>query len=93
MIGQNARCWAEQINLNELKYLLGRGSRIRTCDLKFPKLPRYRAALYPVAPMSRGITAGLVEQGAPQPDFSKSENILTLSPFPNILRRLAGLGP
>ena len=25
----------------------GRGSRIRTCDLKYPKLPRYRAALYP----------------------------------------------
>src|ERR1700691_4075962 len=25
----------------------GRGSRIRTCDLKFPKLPRYQAALYP----------------------------------------------
>jgi hypothetical protein len=27
---------------------LGRGSRIRTCDLKYPKLPRYQAALYPV---------------------------------------------
>jgi hypothetical protein len=26
----------------------GRGSRIRTCDLKYPKLPRYQAALYPV---------------------------------------------
>jgi hypothetical protein len=25
----------------------GRGSRIRTCDLKYPKLPRYQAALYP----------------------------------------------
>jgi hypothetical protein len=25
----------------------GRGSRIRTCDLKFPKLPRYQTALYP----------------------------------------------
>ena len=27
----------------------GRGSRIRTCDLQYPKLPRYQAALYPVA--------------------------------------------
>jgi len=26
---------------------VGRGSRIRTCDLKYPKLPRYQAALYP----------------------------------------------
>src|ERR1700685_2066399 len=26
----------------------GRGSRIWTCDLKYPKLPRYQAALYPV---------------------------------------------
>src|SRR5208282_2664210 len=25
----------------------GRGSRIRTCDLQYPKLPRYQAALYP----------------------------------------------
>jgi hypothetical protein len=25
----------------------GRGSRIRTCGLKYPKLPRYRAAPYP----------------------------------------------
>jgi hypothetical protein len=34
---------------NLLKSLLyfGRGSRIRTCDLKYPKLPRYRAALCP----------------------------------------------
>jgi hypothetical protein len=29
----------------------GRGSRIRTCDLQYPKLPRYQAALYP-APLS-----------------------------------------
>jgi hypothetical protein len=27
----------------------GRGSRIRTCDLQYPKLPRYQAALYPAA--------------------------------------------
>jgi hypothetical protein len=33
---------------NEIKWLAGRGSRIRTCDLKYPKLPRYQAALYPV---------------------------------------------
>ncbi len=26
---------------------VGRGSRIRTCDLKYPKLPRYQTALYP----------------------------------------------
>src|ERR1019366_5796986 len=26
---------------------IGRGSRIRTCDLKYPKLPRYQTALYP----------------------------------------------
>src|ERR1041384_158721 len=25
----------------------GRGSRIRTCDLKYPKLPRYQTALFP----------------------------------------------
>src|ERR1700739_2321498 len=25
----------------------GRGSRIRTCDLQYPKLPRYQAAPYP----------------------------------------------
>src|SRR5580700_8035812 len=25
----------------------GRGSRIRTCDLKYPKLPRCQTALYP----------------------------------------------
>src|SRR5579883_396902 len=34
----------------------GRGSRIRTCDLKYPKLPRYQAALYPErapAPLAR----------------------------------------
>ena len=31
------------------KYLIciGRGSRIRTCDLEYPKLPRYQTALYP----------------------------------------------
>src|SRR5882672_4477647 len=29
----------------------GRGSRIRTCDLKYPKLPRYQAALYPARPL------------------------------------------
>src|SRR5271166_1111194 len=34
--------------VNDFKSLDGRGSRIRTCDLKYPKLPRYRAALYPV---------------------------------------------
>ncbi len=32
--------------------MTGRGSRIRTCGLKYPKLPRYRAALYPV---NRGV--------------------------------------
>jgi hypothetical protein len=26
---------------------IGRGSRIRTCDLEYPKLPRYQTALYP----------------------------------------------
>ncbi len=34
--------------MNNFNSLDGRGSRIRTCDLKYPKLPRYRAALYPV---------------------------------------------
>ncbi len=33
--------------LQEIKELAGRGSRIRTCDLQYPKLPRYQAALYP----------------------------------------------
>jgi hypothetical protein len=33
--------------INDLNTLAGRGSRIRTCDLKYPKLPRYQAALYP----------------------------------------------
>jgi hypothetical protein len=35
------------ITLSGIKYLAGRGSRIRTCDLEYPKLPRYQAALYP----------------------------------------------
>src|ERR1700722_15016961 len=33
--------------LRDFSSLAGRGSRIRTCDLKYPKLPRYQAALYP----------------------------------------------
>jgi hypothetical protein len=42
--------------------MLGRGSRIRTCGLKYPKLPRYRAAPYPDG---RGVAnmAGPGEQG------------------------------
>src|SRR5882762_7489068 len=34
----------------------GRGSRIRTCDLEYPKLPRYQAALYPArVPSARAL--------------------------------------
>jgi hypothetical protein len=40
--------------MRKLKPLAGRGSRIRTCDLQYPKLPRYQAALYP-GPASRWI--------------------------------------
>ena len=29
------------------KGFIGRGTRIRTADLQYPKLPRYQAALYP----------------------------------------------
>jgi hypothetical protein len=29
------------------KGVFGRGTRIRTLDLQYPKLPRYQAALYP----------------------------------------------
>jgi hypothetical protein len=35
------------ITLRRIKALAGRGSRIRTCDLEYPKLPRYQTALYP----------------------------------------------
>src|SRR5208283_1445697 len=42
----------------------GRGSRIRTGDLKYPKLPRYRAALYPeFGPVAN--MGGLCGQGRP----------------------------
>ena len=41
-------CFASLLRMRDFKSLDGRGSRIRTCDLKYPKLPRYRAALYPV---------------------------------------------
>jgi hypothetical protein len=30
-----------------LIHYVGRGSRIRTGDLQYPKLPRYQTALYP----------------------------------------------
>ncbi len=43
----------------------GRGSRIRTCDLKYPKLPRYRAALYPVVARVATMGGG-PEQGRPR---------------------------
>jgi hypothetical protein len=39
---------AVRMRFSNFNGLGGRGSRIRTCDLKYPKLPRYRAALYPV---------------------------------------------
>lgn len=37
----------DQQRTRMLQGYFGRGSRIRTCDLKYPKLPRYRAALCP----------------------------------------------
>jgi hypothetical protein len=36
-----------RITFSEINQAGGRGSRIRTCDLQYPKLPRYQAALYP----------------------------------------------
>src|SRR5215467_5175247 len=35
------------MTLSRISGLAGRGSRIRTCDLEYPKLPRYQTALYP----------------------------------------------
>src|SRR5439155_20539009 len=34
----------------KIRYLVGRGSWIRTSDLQYPKLLRYQAALYPEYP-------------------------------------------
>src|ERR1700691_4770477 len=48
---------------NDFMGLYGRGSRIRTCGLKYPKLPRYRAALYPDGSRVANM-AGADEQGA-----------------------------
>src|SRR6516225_11551883 len=39
-------------NILALNNLIGRGTRIRTADLQYPKLPRYQAALYPGTAMS-----------------------------------------
>jgi hypothetical protein len=44
--------------LGQSKGLVGRGSRIRTCDLEYPKLPRYQTALYPARVMGRNTHAG-----------------------------------
>ena len=41
--------------LRDTAGLLGRGSRIRTGDLQYPKLPRYQAALYPDDEPAAGI--------------------------------------
>src|SRR5712692_7550319 len=41
----------------------GRGSRIRTCDLKYPKLPRYQAAPYPGAARPFDTRFGFGQQG------------------------------
>src|SRR3979411_2954636 len=40
-------CLRNHRQRNLFRYLLGRGSWIRTNDLQYPKLPRYQAALYP----------------------------------------------
>jgi hypothetical protein len=37
----------------DLIEIIGRGTRIRTLDLQYPKLPRYQAALYPDNPRKR----------------------------------------
>ena len=47
---------AEEPEIRDLIFLsprrrAGRGSRIRTCDLEYPKLPRYQTALYPARAM------------------------------------------
>src|SRR5215510_482729 len=47
------------------KSAAGRGSRIRTCDLKYPKLPRYQAAPYPgAAARPLDTRFGFVQQAA-----------------------------
>jgi hypothetical protein len=51
------------------KRRVGRGSRIRTGDLQYPKLPRYQTALYP---------AGSRNRIAVSPDASKPPNALRL---------------
>src|SRR5208337_5594740 len=60
----------------------GRGSRIRTGDLKYPKLPRYRAALYPeFGPVAN--MGGLCEQGRllPQTTCRRSSKAATVGTF------------
>jgi hypothetical protein len=46
----------------------GRGSRIRTCDLKYPKLPRYQAAPYPGAARPLDTRFGFGQQAANRSD-------------------------
>jgi hypothetical protein len=45
--GSSERVRTEQKVPSYFNCLAGRGSRIRTCDLEYPKLPRYQTALYP----------------------------------------------
>ncbi len=67
----------------------GRGSRIRTGDLKYPKLPRYRAALYPdfrrVANMSAACGQGR-RSGRSQPVADRAA-------CPSARRATSGAGP
>src|SRR5579863_643294 len=46
----------------------GRGSRIRTCDLQYPKLPRYQAALYPAGMILSKTVSALSNCPGPSPN-------------------------
>src|SRR3984957_1856054 len=45
----------------------GRGSRIRTCDLKYPKLPRYQTALYPETLLNQLVSPGFSGSSVARP--------------------------
>jgi hypothetical protein len=68
--------------------LAGRGTRIRTLDLQYPKLPRYQAALYPdelerdvdtrLSPGQQGAETGLMPVEERMPDAVAGRNAIFL---------------
>src|ERR1700722_2779143 len=74
----------------------GRGSRIRTCDLKYPKLPRYQTALYPETLLNPLVSLGFSGSAVARPKRSEGSQkepfrrFGTKSPEPSPERRGTG---